>query len=87
MVCTRCDATGFLNVGQLPGNMVLAYEDGDLERILTWIIDNDNHDVSVCDCCGDGKVWYGTPGEHYGSGDPQGERGPYAYNGGLAECH
>jgi len=22
------------------------------------------HDVSVCDCCGDGEDWYGTPGEH-----------------------
>jgi hypothetical protein len=22
------------------------------------------HDVSVCDCCGDGEGWHGTPGEH-----------------------
>jgi len=22
------------------------------------------HDVAVCDCCGDGQGWYGTPGEH-----------------------
>jgi len=23
-----------------------------------------SHDVSVCDCCGDGEDWYGVPGEH-----------------------
>ena len=23
------------------------------------------HDVSVCDCCGDGENWHGTPGEHH----------------------
>ena len=22
------------------------------------------HDVSVCDCCGDGETWHGAPGEH-----------------------
>lgn len=22
------------------------------------------HDVSVCDCCGNGEDWHGTPGEH-----------------------
>jgi len=22
------------------------------------------HDVSVCDCCGDGESWYGEPGQH-----------------------
>lgn len=22
------------------------------------------HDVSVCDCCGDGEDWYGEPGQH-----------------------
>jgi hypothetical protein len=27
------------------------------------------HDVSVCDCCGDGQSWYGTPGQHDGD-DP-----------------
>ena len=24
------------------------------------------HDVQVCDCCGDGEGWHGTPGEHNG---------------------
>lgn len=23
------------------------------------------HDVSVCDCCGNGDHWHGTPGEHH----------------------
>lgn len=46
-----------------------------------------NHDVQVCDCCGDGESWYGTPGEHYGPDDPPGPGGPYDYNGGLCECH
>lgn len=22
------------------------------------------HDVSVCDCCGDGTTWHGVPGQH-----------------------
>ena len=22
------------------------------------------HDVSVCDCCGNGEEWYGEPGQH-----------------------
>lgn len=44
-------------------------------------------DVAVCDCCGDGEEWHGTPGEHYGPDDPQGPRGPYANNGGLCPCH
>jgi hypothetical protein len=50
--------------------------------------EHDSHDVTVCDCCGDGETsWYGTPGEHYNNEDPQGREGPYAYNGGLCECH
>jgi hypothetical protein len=45
------------------------------------------HDVCVCDCCGDGDGWYGVPGEHYNADDPRGPRGPYAENGGLCKCH
>lgn len=45
------------------------------------------HDVEVCDCCGTGEDWYGVPGHHYGLDDPAGANGPYAYNGGLCECH
>lgn len=45
------------------------------------------HDIQVCDCCGDGDSWYDIPGEHYNAEDPIGHRGPYAYNGGRCECH
>lgn len=47
----------------------------------------EQHDVQVCDCCGDGEGHYGIPGEHYNPEDPMGEKGPYASNGGLAQCH
>lgn len=45
------------------------------------------NDYAICDCCSDGHEWYGTPGEHYGPDDPQGDSGPYTHNGGLCECH
>lgn len=84
MKCTRCDGTGFLNDGQIPEDV----RDRDHEGILRWMQFTEmNHDISVCDCCGDGNYWYGTPGEHYGPDDPRGDDGPYAYNGGLCECH
>jgi hypothetical protein len=50
-----------------------------------WCISQ--HDIQVCNCCGDGDYWYGDPGKHYGSDDPMGQSGPYNYNGGLCECH
>ena len=59
----------------------------DGEAILQWIATHTDHDVQVCDCCGDGEEWYGTPGEHYNSEDPIGKHGPYASNGGLCRCH
>ena len=83
--CTRCDNSGFLNIGQLPYDFFAT--DDAVEVTLKWIADNEDHDVSVCDCCGDMEGWYGEPGEHYGSEDPIGHGGPYAYNGGLCECH
>lgn len=70
MICTRCEGTGFLNIHQLPDSI----DEFNTDAVLTWIEENDNHDVQVCDCCGDGEEWYGTPGEHY------------AY-GGLFECY
>jgi hypothetical protein len=83
MTCTRCDGTGFLNIGQLPDSI-----DGyDTDAVLKWIGENADHDIQICDCCGDGSGWYGTPGEHYGPEDPPGSNGPYAYNGGLCECN
>ena len=77
IICTRCDGTGWLNVEQVPVGAL----------IREWIAEHDGHDVVVCDCCGDGKIWYGEPGEHYGEDDPPGDCGPYADNVGLCECH
>jgi len=88
--CTRCEGTGFLNIDQIPeGEFDFCNEMGkDFHaEILKWIERNKDHDVQVCDCCGDGENWYGEPGEHYNSEDPPGPDGPYAYNGGLCECH
>jgi len=82
--CTRCENSGFLNLHQLDENILESYDN---EEIIEWIRANDNHDVQVCDCCGDGEQWYGNPGEHYTNDDPRGDRGPYSYNGGLCECN
>lgn len=82
--CTRCDGTGFLNTHQLP-DYVDGYDQG---QVTVWIKTvAHKHDVKVCDCCGDGEDWYGTPGEHYNADDPQGSNGPYASNSGLCMCH
>lgn len=81
--CTRCEGTGFLNTRQIVGPVDLE----DPDAIARWVEDNENHDVTVCDCCGDGEEWYGTPGEHYNAEDPSGPFGPYGSNGGLCECH
>ena len=86
--CTRCDGSGFLNIDQLPEKALEAYDDGDEQKILSWIATNEEHDVQVCDCCGDGEEgWYGEIGIHYNADDPRGPNGPYAYNGGLCECN
>lgn len=86
--CTRCENTGFLNLYQIPDSEMADLEKSDNfeQAVLKWMEDGE-HDVQVCDCCGDGEEWYGVPGEHYNSEDPQGHDGPYAYNGGLCECH
>lgn len=78
--CTRCDETGFLNLHQIPGCIDI----DDHDFILRWIDEHTDHDVQVCDCCGDGSEWYGDAGEHDES--DYGLSGPYAYNGGLPEC-
>jgi len=88
--CTRCDGTGFLNTEQVDDETLHRFEEtGDLLVILGWMLKagKGNHDVSVCGCCGDGRNWYGTPGEHYNDDDPPGDWGPYGYNGGLCECN
>lgn len=81
--CTRCESTGFLNLDQI-GSQV---DEMDTSAILAWIQAHNDYDVQVCDCCGDGEEWHGTPGGHYGPDDPGGHDGPYAYNGGLCECN
>ena len=83
--CIRCENSGFLNLKQIPDDIL--YKLDSHVTILGWCNINDNHDVQVCDCCGDGEAWYGTPGEHYGHDDPRGDSGPYSYNGGLCECN
>lgn len=86
--CTRCESTGFLNLHQIPDGELVAMEANLVELVPKWIAkQTEPHDVSVCDCCGDGVSWYGTPGEHYGPEDPPGDRGPYRNNGGLCQCH
>jgi hypothetical protein len=83
--CTRCENSGFLNIAHLPDEIV----ELDANEILEWINAHSSEypDVTVCDCCGNSEGWYGVPGEHYNSDDPPGHDGPYAYNGGLCECH
>lgn len=84
MICTKCEGSGFFNAEQIP----IKYIELTHKQILNWAIDNYDHDVSVCDCCGDGDSnWYGIPGEHYNNEDPKGKYGPYADNGGLCKCH
>lgn len=87
--CTRCEQTGFLNLHQLPVEVSATFDnDGDEQKILKWIDDNNGHDVQVCDCCGDNETcWHGERGQHYSLDDPMGRNGPYYYNGGLCECH
>jgi hypothetical protein len=85
MICNVCGGTGFKNLHQIPESEI---GDGSIEHVQKWIASQtEPHDVCVCDCCGDGDIWYGEPGQHYGHDDPQGMRGPYAYNGGLCKCH
>ena len=79
MICTRCDGTGFLNTHQLPDRFT---DFNDWEVIYRWLTTNPEAmetDVCVCDCCGDGETWYGTPGEHYEDDD-------YPRNGGIPRC-
>jgi hypothetical protein len=62
MNCTRCDGTGFLNLHQIPDSEL--YHLDSPEAIAEWMERNQDNDVQVCDCCGNGEDWYGTPGEH-----------------------
>jgi hypothetical protein len=82
MNCARCEGTGFLNAEQIPQQI----QEGGAEVMRHWCAVNKT-DAQVCDCCGDGDGRYGEPGQHHTSIDPVGKDGPYAYNGGLCECH
>lgn len=80
MICTRCENTGFLNIEQVPEGITdpgdildwIAEQKRSMDRIggcscfqrapCSWCMLQ--HDVQVCDCCGDGESWHGQPGEH-----------------------
>ncbi len=92
--CTRCEGSGFLNLHQIAqdgdsweGLAIAKNAQDGAPFIFKWMSQNKDSDVQVCDCCGDSEGWYGIPGEHYNFGDPRGHNGPYAYNGGMSECH
>lgn len=91
VTCTRCQNSGFLNINQLIESdwEIAALDDRyeSAEPILDWMKQHPESDLCVCDCCGNGEDWYGVRGEHYNDDDPKGANGPYAYNGGLCECH
>lgn len=88
MICNVCDGSGFINLHQIPENEMDELCDDLENKIPKWIVaQTEPYDVAVCRCCGDGDVWFGDPGYHYGPDDPQGMHGPYAYNGGSCECH
>lgn len=57
--CTRCKGTGFLNVDQLPDDLAKLLDDLGPEDFLNhayrWLTDQEDHDVQVCDCCGNGE--------------------------------
>jgi hypothetical protein len=82
MNCTRCQGTGFLNWPNIENVPCLEHDE------MKQFIGKDGwEDFQVCDCCGNGEDWYGDAGRHYTNQDPIGKNGPYAYNGGLCECH
>jgi hypothetical protein len=92
MRCNPCAGTGFVNTHQLD-DLIPGWSDMDAYDLLQAVRGlTEPHDVAPCDCCGTGDPdqedpWHGVPGEHYNAADPEGKDGPYAYNGGLCECH
>lgn len=81
MNCTRCSGEGFINLHQIPDEDWKAIEAAEdfHKATLAWIEANSDHDVSVCDCCGDGEKWYTTPGEHGNPHDPEREPFPECF--------
>jgi hypothetical protein len=63
--CTRCEGTGFINLHQVDEPTLQEFDrTGEVDVILKWIAANEQHDVSVCDCCGNCETWHGEPGRH-----------------------
>ena len=91
IICNHCQGQGFVNIHLLPDKIIQMFEDDPEghEHLLEYLNCSPVKypDVAPCTCCGDGNSWYGIPGEHYNDEDPRGDDGPYAYNGGLCECH
>jgi hypothetical protein len=86
--CTRCEGTGFLNLHQIADELAqFTCAELTFQFVQKFIEDHPDHDVTICDCCGDEGGWYGEPGQHYNDADPSGLGGPYEYNGGLCECN
>ena len=54
MICTRCDGTGFINWDERCDPEQFHPEN--VEGVLKWISEHEDTDMSVCDCCGEGKV-------------------------------
>ena len=67
MTCNRCGGSGMLNHNQIVQHW--PWLDGDPARALAALEEAGlqlgvDHDVQVCDCCGDGENWHGVPGQH-----------------------
>lgn len=52
MNCTRCQSTGFLNLEQVPDEILTAFnKTGDVDLVLSWIIDTaSRRDREGCAC-------------------------------------
>ena len=76
-----------MNLHQIDESEIKQIEasDNPVQGFLDWIESHEDHDVTVCTCCGNGDEWYGEPGSH--DSNDNGPDGPYAYNGGLPECN
>lgn len=90
MNCTRCQGSGFLNLDHLEDrdHALLGASEDWHQALLGWITSKQvSEDIQVCDCCGDGENWYGTPGEHNNyMTPPSGRLGPPDNQEPYPEC-